>query len=84
MAACEGNRDDHCCYLDGQVCSFLRDDGPEASRRWVCTFRERLGSWEAVHADSEYRREIAPTMLSLTGVLCGDWPPKGVTCGTCD
>ena len=76
-------KDDHCCYLAGVVCPFLRDDGPDADRRWVCTFRERLGSWEAVHEDPEYLDTIAPIMMGLTGVLCGDWPTPGEHCHEC-
>lgn len=73
----------HCCWLEGPVCRYLRDDGPDAQRRFVCTFFERLGNWDAVHADPVYQAEIAPLMLRLTGVLCGDWPPPGQVCAEC-
>lgn len=77
----------HCCWLFGVVCPFLRDDGKQRrfsrKRRYVCTFRERLGSWDAVHADPEYQDTIAPVMLAATGVLCGDWPRPGETCAEC-
>jgi len=40
-----------------------------------------------VHADPRYE-PIREWMLGLNnrgygGVLCGDWPPPGLTCGTC-
>lgn len=82
MVACRASTD-HCCYLAGKVCSYLRDDGPTASRRWVCTFRERLGSWAAVHADAEYLATVGPVMRGLTGVDCGDWPVPGELCHEC-
>jgi len=72
----------HCCWLHG-VCPFLRDDGADAARRWVCTFRERLGSWAAVHADPQYLATAGPIMHELTGVYCGDWPRPGETCNEC-
>ena len=56
---------------------------PDADRRWVCTFRERLGSWQAVHRDPEYLDTIGPMVMGLTGVLCGDWPYPGMHCNEC-
>lgn len=82
MATCKAQTG-HCCWLDGVVCPFLRDDGIDTSRRWVCTFRERLGSWEAVHSDPEYLDTIGPVMMGLTGVLCGDWPTRNERCNEC-
>lgn len=81
MVAC-GAQDDHCCHIAGSVCRFLRDDGPGAPRRWVCTLRERLGSWEAVHRDQGYLEHVRPTMLRV-GVDCGDYPAPGRICGAC-
>jgi hypothetical protein len=80
MAECRASSG-HCCWIEGRVCPFLREDDGE--RRWVCTFRERLGSWEVVHADPEYLDTIGPLILGLTGVFCGDWPGPGVTCAEC-
>jgi hypothetical protein len=74
--------DGHCCWIDGEVCLLLRDDGPLADRRWVCTLRERLGSWQAVHRDPAYLAVARPTMARL-GTDCGDWPGPGVRCGEC-
>lgn len=85
MATCLAglSTDGHCCWIDGEPCTFLRDDGHDASRRWVCTLRERLGSWAAVHADPGYIEKVAPTMRKFGQVDCGDWPGPGVTCAEC-
>ena len=81
MAVC-GSTTGHCCHLGPfGVCPALRED--DNGRRWVCTFRERLGSWEAVHADPEYLDAIGPIVLDLVGVYCGDWPKPGESCGEC-
>ena len=84
MVACEAGAD-HCCYLGPfGVCPALRDDGPGAARRWVCTIREAEGSWAAVHVAKAYRRSgIADIVNDLVGVDCGDWPRPGETCHTC-
>jgi len=81
MAECRATAG-HCCWIHG-VCPFLRDDGADAARRWVCTLRERLGSWAAVHANAEYLATVAPTMRRAGQVDCGDWPGPGKTCGEC-
>ena len=82
MAECRADTD-HCCYLAGVVCPYLRDDGPVADRRWVCTFRERLGSWEAVHTDPEYLDTVGSYVMGKIGLFCGDWPPPGTNCNEC-
>ena len=76
---------DHCCYLGPfGVCPALRDDGPDASRRWVCTLREREGSWPRVHGSVAYIASgIEAIVHDLVGVDCGDWPRPGETCATC-
>ena len=83
MTRCRA-QEDHCCYLGAfGICPALRDDGPGAEPRWVCTFREALGSWEAVPSDPVYLSTIGPVMFDLTGVYCGDWPRPGERCNTC-
>ena len=76
---------DHCCYLGPfGVCPALRDDGPDADRRWVCTLREREGSWARVHGSAAYIASgIEAIVRDLVGVDCGDWPRPGETCHTC-
>jgi hypothetical protein len=80
VARC-GTGEGHCCWIEGQVCSFLRED--DGVRRWVCTLRESLGSWQAVHADPRYIASVHPTLMSVGTVDCGDWPGPGITCGEC-
>ena len=75
--------DGHCCWINGVVCPYVRDDGPGTERRYVCTLREELGSWEAVYADRRYLSFIRPVMSIKTGVDCGDWPPPGQQCAEC-
>jgi len=84
MSECRA-QDDHCCHLGSfGVCPALRDDGPGAERRWVCTIREAEGSWAAVHVAKAYAASgIRAAMRDLTGVDCGDWPRPGQTCHTC-
>lgn len=79
---CHGNLDDHCCWFAGRICEFLAEnvDG----RRWTCTLRAELGSWDAVHADPRYEPvKVRVLELSTAPALCGDWPPAGKRCNTC-
>lgn len=74
--ACSGNGPDHCCWVNGQVCPALRDDGPGAERRWVCTLYEAAGDWAAVHASPEWRALPVAAWFEeqYPGHGCGDWP----------
>jgi hypothetical protein len=84
VGLCLGVSTDHCCYVAGVTCRFLRDDGPTRSRRWVCTLREKLGSWKAVHADPGYLEHVRPAWSRTPGVTdCGDFPLKGEACAEC-
>ena len=84
MGVCHAS-DDHCCYLGRfGVCSLLRDDGPDAARRWVCTLREEHGNWADVHTDPRYLAEVRPMLDEIDVVVdCGDWPEPGKRCATC-
>ena len=76
MATCHGTGDEHCCSLgEYGTCHFLRDDGPDAARRWVCTLREEHGNWADVHTDARYLAEVRPKLDEI-GVKqhCGNWP----------
>lgn len=88
MARCGARA--HCCNLAGEVCRYLRDDGErEGARRFVCTLREALGSWRAVHADPRYVEHVRPVYdaasptYAATMPDCSDWPPAGVKCHEC-
>jgi hypothetical protein len=83
MSVCDGTTPEPCCYVNGQLCRFLRDDGPEAARRWVCKLRERYGNWTDVHADPGYLEHVKPAWAANGIADCGDYPAAGVTCGEC-
>jgi len=73
---CEGRGDDHCCYLGkhGGVCRYLVEStGP---RRWVCTLRRELGSWQRVHTDRRYLEHVQPFWDEYRdgSGSCGSWP----------
>lgn len=74
----------HCCWVPGVgVCPLLRDDGPAAQRRYVCTLaEEHKGNWRRVHRDGRYAA-IGAAILAVSGADCGDWPPPGQTCAEC-
>lgn len=81
---CAGISDDHCCWVEGAPCPHLRDDGSEADRRWVCTLREELGDWDAVHVDPRYGEHPRPVWVRLGLADCGDWTPTvDAPCGAC-
>jgi hypothetical protein len=85
-AICEGDRDDHCCHVDGEVCRFLEQD-TVPGRRWACGLYRRLGSWPAVYADPGYVEHVQPFFdahgARLDARGCGDCPGPGRTCATC-
>lgn len=83
MPICDGKNKEHCCWVNGNVCRFLRDDGPEAERQWVCTLREELNNWNRVHRDQRYLEHVKPHWERAGVDDCGDYPSRGITCGTC-
>jgi hypothetical protein len=82
MATCLAIHD-HCCYLGSHgVCRFLEENAE--GRRWSCTLRRELGSWQAVHSDSLYVETVKPKLVDIgITVDCGDWPSPGGACATC-
>ena len=81
---CQGNSDDHCCYLGEQgVCRYL-EENTVPGRRWACGLRRQAKSWEKVYTYKRYQKNIRPA-LDKMGIKenCGDWPPPGETCNTC-
>lgn len=71
---------DHCCYLDGEVCDFLIDNGEPGEGRFRCALRVELGSWDAVHADPRYQ-PIQAHWDKVGISSCGEWQPEdGVCC----
>jgi hypothetical protein len=80
---------DHCCYVAGETCRYLADNGLDAERRFECSLRRDLGSWDAVHADPGYQEHVQSYWNSLgvredgTPLIesCGAWqPPEGQCC----
>ncbi len=73
--ACHGTGPDHCCYIAGEVCSYLETD-TIAGRRWVCGLLRKYETWDAVYASPEYQG--SPPSLWFAdnhpGYGCGDWP----------
>ena len=83
MPHCSGNLDDHCCYVNGQVCDFL-EENTLPNRRWVCGLYRELGSWPAVYEDPRYQEHLSPFWAKFKpGVDCGSWPPPGEKCDVC-
>lgn len=80
---CPGNTPSPCCYLDGELCPFIRDDGHHADRRWVCRLREEHGNWTDVHTDPRYLSVVRPVWDRVGISDCGDWPGPGERCGEC-
>lgn len=82
--ACDGTGSGHCCWLGGSVCDYL-EENTVPGRRWACGLLRELGSWDLVYADPRYEavRQALDRNPSLVGVVCGDWPRPGETCGEC-
>lgn len=83
---CNGNGNDHCCYIKGDQCPYVIQDYTDENghfRKWACFLRAELGDWDKVLAD--------PRWISVTkdawqnGLNCRDWPdaPEGVNRGVC-
>lgn len=78
---CKDYGDDHCCWINGKVCSYLEEHTVEG-RRWACGLFRKLGSWEKVYETEEYKRDIKPLMDRI-GCQCGEYPGDGI-CAVCD
>ena len=77
------NKEDHCCYVDGKVCTFL-EENTQSGYRWSCGLRRELGNWDAVINDPRYKEGPGKVFEPL-GINCRDWPDrsKGQSCGSC-
>lgn len=79
---------DHCCYVAGETCRYLAVAKVSTGRRYECSLRRDLGSWEAVHADPGYQEHVQSVWDSLgtrpdgTPVIpsCGEWQPREGEC----
>jgi hypothetical protein len=81
---CQGNGEDHCCYLNGGPCHFL-EENTVPGRRWSCGLRRELGDWQLVHVDPRYLETVKPRWMGtpLEPYDCGEWPAPGFTCPVC-
>jgi hypothetical protein len=59
-----------CCWVAGKPCIWLNGD--------LCSLREELGSWDAVHSDPRYLEDPAPTWRKYGIADCGDF-----VCSSC-
>ena len=70
-----GIGDTHGGWVSGTVCGFLIEN--HEGRRFACSLRAELGSWDKVHADPRY----APLAIHFADIgLCGGWQPEADTC----
>jgi len=82
MAICSGNKESHCCYIDGRVCKYLEENTVEG-RRWACGIRKDYSSWREVYEDDRYTNDVKPILDYIGIVDCGEWPRKNEICAIC-
>lgn len=72
---------DHCCWVANEVCRFLTISEQQGQRRFECSLRRDLGSWEAVHAHPGYQEHVQPVWDQIEGIdSCGSWQPSPGEC----
>ena len=76
---CRATPENHCCWLPGGVCPFF-DPVALAEGNGGCSLRAELGSWDAVHKDPRYLRDVAPHWPQVD--YCGAYPVNQ-RCATC-
>ncbi len=81
MSVCHGNGDDHCCYVNGEVCRFLVENATP-SRRWSCGLVVELQDWSLVHSDPRYLEFVRPHWIVAGTPDCGDWVGPGCCYGS--
>lgn len=94
---CRGNGDEHCCYVDGEVCRHLRIDDPRAGdRKYACGLlldlieqspdEEISKLWQEMYELPEYQ-DIRAHFEKVGVALCGDFvgsrEPDGTYEGQC-
>jgi hypothetical protein len=83
MSTCQGNiKDDHCCWINGKVCKFLKHY-PTEKRIWSCGIREKYNSWEETYQDLDYIKDVKPILDEIDIPDCGDWPRPNEQCAIC-
>jgi len=83
MPKCDGNTQDHCCYLNGKPCDYL-EKNTVADRRWACGLLRELGDWDSVLASDRYI-DGPGAHFGPMGMDCKSYPDpsKGQFCFTC-
>ena len=97
---CHGNGNnldgnEHCCYVDGQVCKFLETDAAP-DRKYSCGIWRNLAAktpplgvkqvWDQVHDHDAYlevRLAFQRSGTMLCGGFLGTWLPDGTIEGQC-
>jgi len=84
MSKC-GTTEDHCCWLFGEVCQYLRRAPQGSEYKWRCSLREQVNSWDDVYQMQEYQTNVQPKLdaMGYGDIGCGDWPPPGTVCHDC-
>lgn len=84
---CGSNPTDHCCYVNGKTCPFLRTTDQRTRAEdgfyWKCALRAKLGSWAEVHTHHLYLKYVKPRWEEIGMEDCGDYPVPGKVCRTC-
>lgn len=81
MAECKGTKENHCCWLRGQVCPHFRTD--VAGREIACGLLVELGSWGSVYEDDRWKQDVKPTLDTTDLTWCHEWPQPGTLCRAC-
>lgn len=76
---CHGNGEEHCCWVDGEVCRYLEVD-TVPGRHWVCGVRRRYDTWEEAHQDPGYIENVHSVWERTGTADCGDWKIEGQCC----
>lgn len=76
MSVCTGNNESHCCYVNGEVCSFLGEN-IVPGRRWACSLFVELGDWDLVHQDPRYTESVQVNWIKSGTPDCGKWIGPG-------
>lgn len=80
MSACHGNNENHCCYVNGEVCQFLGEN-IVSGRRWACSLYVELGDWDLVHQDPRYVTVVQSNWIANGTPDCGTWVGPGCCFG---
>lgn len=69
---CFGNKDSHCCSINGKDCKYL-EENTMPDRRWACGLMRKLQDWDAVLISKEYITDVKGK-FAHPETNCRDWP----------